>query len=89
MSCCGNKREQFLAAGAAISRRDGPAGRPPGYAAPPARVLFEYSGRAPLIVIGPVSGRRYRFDGHGSRIEVDPRDRRSVAVTPGLRQISG
>jgi hypothetical protein len=50
-------------------------------------VVFEYSGQPPVVVVGPVSGNRYRFTGAGARVEVDPRDRRSLAVTPRLRQI--
>jgi hypothetical protein len=53
----------------------------------PLRVVFEYSGQVPMIVIGPVSGNRYRFAGAGARTEVDPRDRRSLAGTPRLRQV--
>jgi hypothetical protein len=51
------------------------------------KVVFEYSGQPPMVVVGPVSGNRYRFDGSGARVEVDPRDRRSLAVTPRLRQV--
>jgi hypothetical protein len=50
-------------------------------------VIFEYGGQTPVVVVGPVSGNRYRFAGAGARVEVDPRDRRSLAVTPRLRQI--
>ncbi len=39
-----------------------------------------------MTVIGPISGIRYRFEGPGARLEVDPRDRRSLAAVPNLRQ---
>jgi hypothetical protein len=87
MSCCGNKREQFQVQRAADSRQGRPDDRPFPGAAPPLKVVFEYSGQPPVVVVGPVSGNRYRFDGPGARIEVDPRDRRSLAVTPRLRQV--
>jgi len=87
MSCCGNKREQFQAQHAPDNRLGGPGGRPFPRAAMPTRVVFEYMGRAPVIVMGPVSGNRYRFEGAGTRVEVDPRDRRSLAATPNLRQV--
>jgi hypothetical protein len=53
----------------------------------PVKVVLEYSGRAPLIVTGPVSGRRYRFEGPGARQDIDPRDRRSLTTLPHLRQL--
>ena len=87
MSCCGNKREQFQAQRVPDSRQGMPAGRPFPRAAPALKVVFEYSGQPPIVVVGPVSGNRYRFDGSGARVEVDPRDRRSLAATPGLRQV--
>lgn len=45
-------------------------------------VFCEYTGQAALIVIGPVSGRIYRFNYCGARLPIDPRDR------PALGQIS-
>ena len=88
MNCCGNKREQF--------QTQRTPDRPPGppvrglraQAGVPFRVVFEYAGLHPMIVIGPVSGRRYHFDGPGAKVEVDPRDRRSLAVVPRLRQLT-
>jgi len=50
-------------------------------------VAFEYVGRTALTVTGPASGRVYRFERTGSRIEADLRDRRSLAAIPQLRQI--
>ena len=87
MSCCGNKRAEFQAQPRTDSWQGKPAERPFPRAAPPLKVMFEYSGQPPVVVVGPVSGNRYRFSGAGARVEVDPRDRRSLTVTPGLRQI--
>jgi hypothetical protein len=39
------------------------------------------------MVIGPATGRRYRFDRPGARLEVDLKDRRSLAGVPHLRQV--
>jgi hypothetical protein len=50
-------------------------------------VFFEYVGRTGLTVVGPVTGRRYRFERPGARLEVDLKDRRSIAAVPHLRQI--
>jgi hypothetical protein len=42
--------------------------------------MFEYTGtRAVEIIVGPVTRRAYRFDGPGSRVRVDPRDRPGLA----------
>ena len=84
MSCCGNKRE-FMAQ-SAPARHTWPPARPHPQSAPPPTVVFQYTGRTTMVVIGPVSGRRYRFDTPGARVEVDPRDRRSLAAVPHLRQ---
>jgi hypothetical protein len=51
------------------------------------RVFFQYVGRTGLTVVGPVTGRRYRFDRPGARLEVDLKDRSSLAAVPHLRQI--
>jgi hypothetical protein len=40
-----------------------------------------------MTVIGPITGKRYRFDGPGSMVEVDLRDRLSLAALPRLRQM--
>ena len=59
-------------------------------ASPPAAqsaVIFKYIGQTGIVVIGPVSGRRYRFDEPGARIIVDPRDRPGLARVPQLRQV--
>ena len=87
MACCGNKREQFQMQRAPDNRLGGPGGRPFPHSAMPPKVVFEYVGRIPVVVMGPVSGNRYRFEGAGARVEVDPRDRRSLAAAPNLRQV--
>ena len=85
--CCGNKRTQFQTQPAPLNVQGRPVGRPIQYAAPPTKLVFEYNGVRPIVVAGPVSGNRYRFGGPGARVEVDPSDRRSLAVTPKLRQV--
>jgi hypothetical protein len=52
-------------------------------------VYFEYLGHTGLTVQGPSTGKRYRFDGHGAKVAVDIRDKRSLAGVPRLRQVSG
>lgn len=86
--CCGNRRVQF--------RRGIPSFPPPEFArvASPAmlsarssRVTFQYTGGTGLTVVGAFTGRQYRFDGPGSRVAVDPRDRASVASINLLREV--
>jgi hypothetical protein len=90
MSCCGKSREQFTA---------GPPSRPySGRVTHPAlpqpqqalqsRVFFEYMGRTGMTVIGRATGKQYRFDRPGARLEVDLRDRSSMAAVPNVRQLS-
>ena len=48
---------------------------------------FEYTGQTALTVLSPITGKRYRFERPGARIEADPRDRSLLASVPTLRQI--
>jgi hypothetical protein len=52
----------------------------------PSSPAFQYSGHSGMVVIGPVSGRAYRFAGPGARVEVDPRDGALLASVPNLRR---
>lgn len=88
MSCCGDKRQQFRTQGGAISGVGRGTTAGPGRVTPVTpRVFFEYSGATAVAVTGRVSGARYVFRGPGVRVEVDPRDRRSLAGVPGLREV--
>jgi len=84
--CCGKMRTQFREA---IPNFQPPS--PATVARPqPGRysvATFEYIGRTRLTVAGPVTGREYRFERPGARMEVDPRDRASIASVPLLRQL--
>ncbi len=48
---------------------------------------FQYLGKTAMTVAGPVSGKRYRFNGYAAIVAVDLRDRRSLAAVPNLRQV--
>ena len=50
-----------------------------------AGIPIRYEGRTGMTVIGPVSGRVYRFSSPGSRVELDARDASTVAAIPKLR----
>jgi len=54
---------------------------------PQRAVSFIYVGHTGMTVQGPVSGRNYRFDRPGDRVEVDPRDRILLASLRQLRQV--
>jgi len=86
MSCCGNKRAQFLAQSAWV-RQTGPPTRPRPQSVMPPNVVFQYTGKTAMVVIGAISGKRYRFVREGARVEVDPKDRRSLSAVPKLRQV--
>jgi len=47
----------------------------------------QYIGSTAMTVIGPVSGRVYRFDGPGSRLELDRRDVPHLTAVPKLKFI--
>lgn len=83
MSCCGQSRQRAAtiataSAGAAragsLDSRQRPTVRP-----------LEYIGSTGLTVLGPATGRRYRFDAPGVRLAVDPRDWAGLARLAVLR----
>jgi hypothetical protein len=53
----------------------------------PTLVMFRHEGESPMVVIGRVTGTRYRFAGRGSEVAVDIRDRPSVRQVPRLREM--
>jgi hypothetical protein len=82
MSCCGKQRERMRLPSPStrrtiLSRQ----------ATKDQVAAFEYVGKTALTAIGPASGRHYRFSYPGAIVEVDPRDRASLASVPNLRQI--
>ena len=90
MSCCGQERQRFtvgtVGSGQTHRRQatDMPAGpRPSSYA------YFQYTGSTGLSVRAPNSGSRYRFNGAGAIVAVDPKDRRALASVRNLRQVRG
>lgn len=86
MSCCGKMRQQLT--GAVSPTRTEPKVVGQGRSDVQFAIAFEYTGQTGLSVLGAVSGRRYRFDGPGARVVVDPRDRPSLVKVPKLRQVT-
>jgi len=77
MACCGQGRTtdtptRWVRPAAAVS------GAP----------IFEYVGMRSLAVIGTATGREYRFNRSGARVEVDSRDQPYVALVPNLRRVT-
>jgi hypothetical protein len=89
MSCCGQQRltpsQNTLRAPTAAPQAD--RSDIVSASAPSTGVPFQYTGRTALTVIGPVSGRRYRFNGPNAVVQVDPRDRESLQSVPRLRRL--
>jgi hypothetical protein len=95
MSCCGKSRAQIsggmqFPASTAINvqraRTQLPAS-PAISVQPVGTVVFEYTGRSRLTVIGPVTRARYDFVGHGARLNVDRRDSNAIAMVAALRRV--
>ena len=80
MSCCGKARA--AASGApSVSRRATTSN------STNRSIRFEYTGQTSLMVIGPVTGLRYHFAGHGAQARVDARDRSHLLGIAALRQV--
>lgn len=50
-------------------------------------IYFQYLGTAGITVIGPVTGRAYRFPARGATAATDPRDASSLTVVPYLVRV--
>ena len=88
--CCNNQRQQYQALvdqnnEQARGTAAEPAPSAAYYASLPFSLEFEYTGRTALTVVSPRTGRHYRFDRPGARLEVDPSDRPWLAFVPNLR----
>ena len=81
MSCCGGGTRRPLAP-VVVQRLNTMASN-----ARAPRAVFRYEGDRPIVVIGRVTGTRYRFEARGAEVEVDLRDRPSVQQVPRLREL--
>lgn len=54
---------------------------------PATLVVFRYEGETPIVVIGRITGTRYRFAGRGAEVAVDVRDRPSVRQVPRVSEV--
>lgn len=88
MACCGKKRAEARKGAEAQSRPEPIWGVAWRISAETDTVpCFQYVGKAGLTVLGPRTGKRYRFDHPGAVVAVDPRDRRALAAVSLLRQV--
>jgi hypothetical protein len=91
--CCGASKSHFRPPTRTPQLRAPQTQRPsasaPAAAPPAARpsVLFEYTGKTGLTVVGPTTGIRYRFDSPGAQLAVDPRDQSTLLYVPNLRPV--
>jgi hypothetical protein len=96
----GTKRATIPTTNASPVRAEGVGGRPAGPTAPrragekinsikpnPQPVAFVYGGKTGMTVVGPVSGRVYRFDRPGAQVSVDARDKFLLATIPNLMMV--
>jgi hypothetical protein len=84
MNCCGQARaKETLDAKERARVAAAVADRKPVYGG----VSFEYIGRTSLIVNGPATGTRYRFETPGARVQVDGRDSVAMAAIRVLRRV--
>ena len=90
MTCCGRNRRALTP-----TNRTGRssfatgAGRDSSPASPAdmSAIEFEYLADKTLVVMGQGSRLQYRFVGRGARLKVDARDRVSLSMVPGLREV--
>lgn len=88
MSCCGKQRQQFQGA-IQLPRTHDPAERRKLQTGVKRYFVtyFEYLGKTGMTVVGPQTGKRYRFDHQGVIVAVDLKDRLSLSNIPQLRQV--
>lgn len=85
MSCCGQNRRAMTGSNKAGSNL--PRDKQPRPGKELDAVVFEYLGDRILVVMGQETRQQYRFVGRGSRLQADLRDRVSLSMVPGLREV--
>jgi hypothetical protein len=84
MSCCGQHRQSLF--GLESHWRTRPLSSPKRQTSQRSLVYFEYVGKTGLTVIGPLTGKRYRFSKPGTKVAVDSDDAPWLITIPGLGQ---
>jgi hypothetical protein len=62
--------------------------RPDGTASISGGSRFQYVGKTALTVVSPLTGKKYRFNQPGERIEVDARDQSWITFVPHLVRVA-
>jgi hypothetical protein len=89
MACCGQRRQQMRSPAIPVRQVNNPA-KPAGFSQSLAQkqgAVFQYVGKKAITAVSPISGRQYRFGYPGAVVQVDPRDRASLAAIPNLRAV--
>jgi hypothetical protein len=90
MSCCGQKRAAWtgsLPRRAHVSTSPFTTTAAQVAASRVLRLVYEYVGPSAVSITSPNTGRRYRFERKGARLEIDPRDRPLLDALPQLRRV--
>lgn len=80
MSCCGQKRAELMST-PPTAAEPGPGQSVHGF------VLIQYLERSPLVVEGPVTGKRYTFSGPNAVQAVSPMDAETMERTRFFRRL--
>jgi hypothetical protein len=89
MACCGQRRQQMRSPAIPVRQVNNPP-KPMGFGQSLAQkqgTAFQYVGKKAITAVSPISGRQYRFGYPGAVVQVDPRDRASLAAIPNLRVV--
>lgn len=91
MCNCGNKRTSLNQPKAATELASAPTSIVAPVAinrgtAPQPTIVFEYTGKTALTVIGTITGKRYRFNNPGDLQPIDVRDASGMKAVPVLRK---
>jgi len=88
MSCCGKKRAQARQPTQVLKSSKPTSNKS---SQPESKydseIYFQYIGKRKLTVVGPNTGKHYRFDGPGTVIVVDPRDKGPLSAVTALKQV--
>jgi hypothetical protein len=81
MACCGQRRMRVSLSGQATAVENRM------IAVPSPQVLFEYTGKTGMTVVGSGTGRSYRFSVPGARVLIDARDVHSLVGVENVRRL--
>ncbi len=86
MGCCGSQRAQYHTSAHSGPVEAASAVHPSPRVVSTTTLNFEYVGQTGMTAVGPLTGKRYRFNFPGAVVPVDSRDGPSIAAVPNLRR---